>query len=238
MLFSESKEYYQRYIVERTLTRIRDSQDYRSILFIPSVLIQQLLIPALLVIIVKFVFGKKYQVSHDYKKSILFLVLGLAGSLPIMLTPIQKSFYISPSMPFFAIGISIALLPCFIQFSNRTLIQLQLIKGLKIITILICLTVVLLTFLKFNKISSDAEILQDVAKIGKTIEPGTVISSSTNIYYNWIFHSYLIRNEEIYPDYKNKHDYLLIDKRIDPTPDKEFQKVDLELLNYELYLKK
>lgn len=89
----------------RMLKRISDDPTENSHFYILTGLFTEQLPPLILTALALLIYKTK-KASNQINKGyfILFLLLGFAGSLPLMLTLVQRNFYFIPALPMFAIA--------------------------------------------------------------------------------------------------------------------------------------
>ncbi len=160
-------------------------------------------------------------------KAITFLMIGLLGVLPLMLTLVQKGFYMVPALPFIAIGFAILISPQ-VNMLLFKLSQSKLAGVLKIIFILMAITSIMLPVLNFGESSRDKEKLEDIRLLGTAIPEKSVINCSREFLGDWSLQTYLSRYYFISLDINSPHDFYLYSKG-------EFNSNKKELLeNYEV----
>lgn len=237
VLFKDSIPFYERYFLERTLTRIGGEINNEGSVFIIIALLQQLIFPIIILLLSK-IFFRKLKSSESpilTKHAIFFILLGLSGILPIMLTPVQKQFYMTPALPYLALGFSILILsPCRLLI-GKLIFKLNWLRLFQVFTILLIAANLILLVQDFGKISRDAKYISDAEFINNQVQGISIIGSTHTVYYNWVMHSYLIRNHSIYPDFKNLHEFYLTDKRYDTIRVDSFKVVPSTMHFFELY---
>lgn len=236
LVIPESQQFFRRYFLERTLGRIGTESNNEGPLFIVIALAQQLLFPILLILLLRFIAlkNKPFTQSSTNKNSMFLILLGLAGTLPMMLTPVQKQFYLTPALPFFAIGFALLIVPKISIFIVYKLNQRGISMVLRSASILLIITTLILCIINFGKVCRDEVYIADAKKISEQVEYGSTIGSTPTVYFNWTMHSYLIRNHGIYLDHKNEHEYFLLDKRYDSLPSEKYNQVNSNLYFFEL----
>lgn len=166
----------------------------------------------------------------------LFLV-GLAGSVPIMLTMVQKPFYFSPSLPFFGMAFAMLIAPGLMGAFDKINITS---KGYKIFMgfSLVCfLGVFVATYFQIGKISRDKDIVEDMYVIAEVIDDNTTIGVSDNMWNVWAMHCYMIRYWNISWDNmgEQNHEYYLTDRTSVIPEDSLYQNLNLATKKYDLY---
>lgn len=202
------------------------------------------MIPVLLVLCIVFVTGyfKKANmaVKENRKTVLFFFLIGLSGSTPLALTMVQKGWYLVPSFPYFAIAAAMLISP----YISKSLIAIDTsskkFKIFFIATIILFLGVLVVSATQFGKISREKETLGDVYKIGKVVPRFSTITVPANLYdeYDFILQGFLVRHFNISIDPTTEYKYFLNMKGNIVTIPSKYQKVDISLEKYELYVRK
>ncbi|MEZ4720971.1 MAG: hypothetical protein R2813_03735 [Flavobacteriales bacterium] len=188
-------------------------------------------IPALIIALILFIVYRKNAViqSIDAKWGRLFIVIGLAGTLPLMLTPIQKGFYMVPALAFFAIGIAMIIKPYAAKLEHR-IARKRIVQSMTIVALLISIG---LSGFSVGKTKRHESMLHDVYAIGKIVPPGTVIQVPRKIWDGWSLQTYFIRYFNISLDPYNQWEYYLCESN--RTAPIGFDKVESDSQELTLY---
>ncbi len=196
-------------------------------------------IPVFIIGINYFLNKKKNAPTSSYKKvSVFFLLLGLSGSLPIMISLKQAGYYLIPSIPFFSIAIAIWATPAllFIEQKVKTNKKIRTIYSFCILFLL-----TLSIFLALKNIGTidkrDFETITDVKEISKEVPDYSVISLKSDCFEHSLhgfFQRYSYISLDTLPTYRK---YLLIKKSIDTLATKNYKKLNINTLKFNLYIK-
>lgn len=239
-LIPESRESLSTYLFKRVLHRISDvpTVDTRFYILwrIFTELIPQLGLLLILFSVAKF---KKMQVfSSDLnRKSIFFILIGLAGSAPLMLTLVQKGFYFVPALPFFAIGLSILIAPIISNLIAPINVHSQKYKLFFIFSSSLIVFVAVLTFMQKDKFSRQPELMHDMYLIGERVERRNTVSIPIELWNNFDLQCNLIRYFNISVEAGDKKEYYIMDRTIGIAVPASYVKTDLKTLQYDLYKK-
>ncbi len=202
------------------------------------------LLPPIILCIPVFLFIKwklriSIPVSIEQKRiSFFFLLIGLCASLPLMISYEQRFFYLTTSMPYFVLALSVLIEKYFRQLSNYFQSNIQQIKKISFILLIGLFSGIIATLFFAGKITRDKEMLSDVFIIGNKINSESVIDISTNGWNNWSAHMYFRRyfNIEFVAGTSGHHFYLHPKKEGEfNTP--YYQKVNWETEYYDVYEK-
>jgi hypothetical protein len=175
--------------------------------------------------------------TRQGKYGLVFFLVGLSASLPIMISPRQALPYLLPSLPFFSLAFGSAIAFYFTHW--RTLIVEQ-INGYfpKLEKVLIILTIgsAILCFQKFETTNKrDAIVINDSEKIGSVVGPRQIISST---HYDMYIAGYLMRFDQVSLDTIDLNREFLIAPKAENLTLKNFDLVPLATLKYNLYKRK
>lgn len=243
LLNTNAKESLSIYFFERLLKRVNDvpTTDYH--LDTLWRLCQEILLDIGLIILIKRATRKFELASKPILKEVYILFfIGLAGVLPLMLTLVQKGFYMVPALPF--IGMSLALL---ISNDVSFLVHDKLApsKGLnfiKTLSITLIAVAVILPLTKIGKTSRDKITVHDVHVLGKQIPNRSIINCSEDMMQDWPLQTYLSRYYFISLDLDETRPYLVCSKSVfDKDPSKftgQYEKIKSDMELYYLLKKK
>jgi 4-amino-4-deoxy-L-arabinose transferase-like glycosyltransferase len=159
----------------------------------------------------------------------LFLLLGLAASLPLTLTLVQRNFYFVPALPMFAIGWSLLIADGVNRVTDYLNESPKLKTLLTALAFFALLTGVTTTILLAGKIKRDKDMLHDVYAIQKVIPENSFVSVPSNIMWlNWSLRCYMMRYNSISFSDKDTCNYFLSYPG-DKLPD-NFEKIDSPVL--------
>lgn len=177
-------------------------------------------IPTLLIIVIVFSIGKfkkyKSEIVGNKKTIYLFGLAGLMASAPLVLTLVQKGFYFIPSLPFFAIAVSVLILPVVNSWVQKMSLEKRVFGNLKIGGMSLLLIVFTVVIMNIGNIRRNKDLILDVHEIGKVVPEKSALSITPEIYANWDLQCYLIRYYNISLDTENQNDYFLSLKSYTP----------------------
>ncbi|MBR5911389.1 MAG: glycosyltransferase family 39 protein [Bacteroidales bacterium] len=164
-------------------------------------MLQQLLIP--LIIALALVICKKqskasrkvFEFPPDKAWFFIFLITGLLGVLPIMVSVKQRDFYMLAALPFFALACGHVTLS-----TAQILLPKITPKARGWMTFGACGIVVLglvLNILHFGKYGRDEALIEDVKKRIAEADGSTVIEIAPEEFTNWAAHAYFMRYGKI-----------------------------------------
>jgi len=242
--FDDAKESLSNYLIKRVLHRIGENPTVDSHFYILGRIAVELLPPIGIVTILFFLFRKKFVLQKErILLATFFILVGLAGVSPLILTKVQKGFYFIPSLPFFAIGFALLISEPVSAWSAKILnpiaIGSKAKKGITIFSVLLFSGVIIFSCFNIGKKSRDANMLNDVSEFGKIIPQFSAVSISDHRWNDWPLQCYLIRYHNISIDPTNpSNEFRIIDKNAPDSTVVNYEKVELPTLQFDLYKKK
>jgi len=179
-------------------------------------------------------FRKHEKGKRNVRYATFFLLLGLAGSLPLTLTLVQRGFYTMPSIAFFALGFSLLLskpvTALAVEFMNEARLRSFSLTG-----IILLIAVIAFSVARAGKPGRDKETLHDVYEMGKIVKAKTIIGAPEEMYNHYTFEAYLMRHFEISMVIGNSFDYFILPKNSRAQAPHGFSPIGLESVKYDLY---
>lgn len=161
------------------------------------------LITHLLVVIglIAVVFGvvklRKKRIAKFDKRSVLFFsAIGISGSVPLMLTLVQRGFYMTPAMPFFAMAVALILAPTLARSIDRINTKAIGYKLFSVISIALIVGGIGLTASKVGTFQRDREKLELVRLLDQKTASWTRIALDDGLR-DWALECYLMRYADL-----------------------------------------
>jgi len=171
------------------------------------------------------------------KRSLIFLLIALCASMPLMISLKQRRFYLIPSIPFYILSVSFYIAP-FLK-EKLDVLSISTLKWIKRVSFTALSIGLILSVSQFGKFSRDGDKLTDIYSIARTIPEGTVISTTKELWGDWSLEAYMSRIGNLSLDCDNKHEYLLIENNtVEPGVPGEYEKMNLKLTKYVLLKRK
>jgi hypothetical protein len=236
----QSKESLTFYVTNRLMSRIQNDPTVSSRLNILLRLVSEL-IPQISFVCLVFVIAKikrlNQQLLSNTKYSMFFLLAGLSASAPLVLTMVQRGFYLVPSFPYFGIGLSIIAAPFIDEFKKNLFGNPIRQKSCFYFGIMAALFTITFTIMQLGKSSRDKEMLHDVYSIGKVVPVNSAITVTQDIASTYVLECYFIRyyNIGLFTDVQK--DYYMIRKNT-VFSDNTYEKLNIETKLYDLYKRK
>ncbi|MCF6243255.1 MAG: hypothetical protein L3J74_18200, partial [Bacteroidales bacterium] len=189
---------------------------------------------AILIVKTKNKYSQIIKIKEKCCGAAFFLLLGLSGILPMMVSLKQSAFYIVPAYPYIALAFAFYSLPYVVQNFNNIKTGTKAYKIFNFVSILMIFVAVSFTFYFSGKILRDNDILSDSYKIIKQVPPDTMISIDTTLKEEWSLIGYLYRFAYISLDTLNKHKYYITLESLNDTVN--YKELKLGLKRYKLYV--
>ncbi|TSA51751.1 MAG: hypothetical protein D4R43_00310 [Sphingobacteriales bacterium] len=216
--------------------------EYRLYIFIE--LLIQLLPPAILCFAVIFFIKRKLRINIPFtaeqkRISIFFLLIGLSASLPLIVSFEQRFFYLTTSMPYFVLALSVLIEKYFYELSIHFQNKIQFLKKITFILLMGIALGFATVFLFAGKITRDKEMLNDILKIGNRTKGESLIDISSEGWNNWTAHMYFRRYFNIeFVAGTNGHSFYLHPKKEGEFNSPYYNKVNWGTEYYDVFEKK
>jgi 4-amino-4-deoxy-L-arabinose transferase-like glycosyltransferase len=244
ILLPDSRESLSIYFFDRLIRRV-DSMPTVGFRFETLWRLFQELIPVMLFCVALWIVSKKAKIdskiAENKQNALIFFLVGFSGTLPLMLTLVQKGWYMLPALPFFAIGFAILVGPIVANLIDRISVSNRYYKAFLVFSIVLFVFSFVLTGIQKGKINRDQDMVSDVYKIGEVVPRFSTLTVPDEMYnqYDFVLQGYLVRYFNISISPYESYDYFLKLKTLDvPVPDQYTEKVDLDLVEYELFRRK
>lgn len=245
ILFPNAELSLHKYIDIQVINSIKNVTTIDSRFFIIKRLFSEL-IPAISLFVLFIIWGwrKKFSlnlIKVNSKTALVFVLLGLTGVLPIMISMKQSGFYILATFPFFATGMSIIINPLIDFLYNNINYQSKGFLFFKWISIGIFFIGIILSIYFSNHIGRDGNKIKDTYKILSVLPEGSIINIYPNMWQDWSLHGYFGRykNVSLDPNIDNKREYLLIQKNdYSATINQDYKIIELQTTDYKLFKRK
>ena len=200
----------------RSLKGEREAYDSGGQFLLLERLLQELIpmfLAAFLAIIVSYLQSKK--VFFQAKKEILlFILIGLSASLPMLISPKQHSYYLVPCFVYFSLAVSLFIVPYFTEiekcFSNK---KSKYIRQVFIaFSFILLITSILYTVKNKNTYSRDELILQDIHILEKKFPVFTSFGLSADYCSEYFIGAYLQRYGNFDADCDNQKAALFLSR--------------------------
>jgi 4-amino-4-deoxy-L-arabinose transferase-like glycosyltransferase len=245
VFFPEAKLSIDKYIDVQVINSIKNIATVDSRFYIVERLLLEL-IPAIALLLIFMIWGWRKNFSMrsikgTHKTALVFILLGLTGVLPIMISMKQRGFYILATFPFFAIGMSVLIRPLLDYLSSTINYQSRGFLFFKWLAVGCFSIGIILSVYFSNHIGRDFNKLSDIKKIIPALSEGDVINVYPNMWDDWSLHGYFGRYINVSLDSNNpgEREYLLIQKNdYAESINQNYQLIELQTADYFLFRKK
>lgn len=202
------------------------------------------LIPAMVILVILVLISKakpkKFIGNQAGKQNpYFFLLLGLSGVIPVMLSMKQSGFYILATFPCFAIFFAMLISKPINKWYSNISTGAKSYRLFKIASIFLLLLSVGLSISQAGKIGRDKEKIQAAYAVKKSIPKKSIISIDPELKENWSLHGYFYRYSYISldADSSQQHKYLLTPQKSSISK-RDYQKTSLPTEHFELWVKR
>jgi hypothetical protein len=197
-------------------------------------LLLELLAPLILLLVFWVVRRKTTEPFTTRGKALFFILIGLSASLPLMITLKQRSFYLVPCIPFFALGISMLMMPFIGPLLDA--LSARVLSRIRIASLVFLTGTLIYSGSCIGSYSRDEEKLKDIYRISEVVPEGTILGCTEAVWNDWGVTAYFCRIGYLSLDSQHEHEYFLLNGT-DPMEAKleqGYEKVDLGIAGYVL----
>lgn len=164
-----------------------------------------------------------------------FALLGLAGSLPLVLSPVQSGFYLVPSFAPFALALALVARPSAEAILAWLAARPAWRAGLGAASALLVAGTLAHAATQAGAVRGPGSLIQDVRAIVGVVPPRTTVGACPALYPAWSLHGYFALYGRVALDANSSaHEYFVAtDAACAPPPG--FARVDLPTVEYHLY---
>ncbi len=167
------------------------------------------------------------------KWALLFVVIGLSASVPLMVSPKISSFYLIPTLPYFTMAFAFILSPMILEFTKKVTaskLGFGITGFLGITAVIIGVT---LTIVNTNTVGRNHDIFNDMDQLELVLEPHTTVSIHTKYHADWTTIAYLQRYLNVSVDRGAiLREYYLIP--VNSAVPQDYEKIDLATEKFDL----
>jgi hypothetical protein len=216
LLFDESRKSLSLYFFQRLVQRVNEVPVVDNRFFIIVQFFKEQLVQVILVVLVLLFKKSRHMALPNSRQALFLFSVAFAGSLPLALTLVQRTFYYVPSLPFFALGSALLLAPLVSEWIDKMNSFWK--KALLTISLLALSGALGATIYSYGKTSRDQEVLYDVYEMGKIIPRGSTVSVPHELWNRWELQCYLMRYFSISVEDSQEREYFLTDKDVGKVP--------------------
>lgn len=239
LLYPDAERSLSIYVFERLLGRVGHAPTVDHRLFTLYKIFEEM-IPALALTVLLAIVLKRKKIAlgfdRENKKMVLFMFLvGLSASVPLMLTMVQKGWYITPALPYFAIALALIVAPGLAELIGQWNSNGRWYRSARASSFAFVVVALLVSTVFIGKTGRESDLLHDIHLIGTLVPENETINIDRSMWDDWYLQCYLIRyyNISVDPNVKERK-YGLYEKTLAPDP--RFTKIDLRTQRLDLYL--
>jgi hypothetical protein len=232
------------YLHDRVINSIVSVSTEDDRFYLIKQLLLELLSPLFLVVITAMLLKLKSfritQTAIQRRNMLLFFLIGISASFPLVVTLEQRRFYLATSLPCYALAFALIIAPALQRWIVTISMKTKGFALFRRFSFLLLLLACAYSFSFFGKTSRDQDKLHDIYLLGKTISPETTIKVYPETWDDWGLHNYFVRhyNISLAKDDNDSYTYFLVDKLLNRQPPATYVKLDAPTLRYDLYKKK
>jgi hypothetical protein len=237
----QSQESLSFYLTKRLMGRVNENHTVGNRFYILKRLFDELIpqiVLTLIVILVTKLKKNNIQLFSNLSISVFFFSIGLAATFPMILTLVQRGFYLTPSFPYFAMGFSILFAPYALNFRDAIIAKTREYEIFKILSIVLFFFAIGFSLMQKGKTVRDKDMLHDVHLIGNSIPDKSAITINQDLATEDVLGCYFIRYYNISLYNNVPKNYLMIRKTAGTPNPADFEKLNIQTKLYNVYKQK
>lgn len=207
--------FLQSYFEVQVMRSIQGARETGSRFTILESMVNETILPLILCLILVLVYRKKINQRITMSKpAILFLLVGLSASLPILVSPKQSRFYFFPALPYFILSISLVFGNQLQALHESVARSLKAPKIIRMISVLMILVSIFLLIQQKNRPRREQEFHMDFSLHKLEIPPRQLVSVyPPELESNWPIVAYMQRQFKASLTGKLGNTYLMTEAR-------------------------
>ncbi len=167
----------------------------------------------------------------------VFLMMGLSGVVPIMVSLKQSGFYILPAFPVMGIALALYIVPEVKKLTEKIDVSKRGFKIFGYASILVLLMSLVINLSQINKVGRDKVLLGDVHSIANVVPGESTVAVGPKLSIDWLLAAYFWRyyNIDLNTKAPENSKYFLVTKDFNNTLPPGFKKDTVTLKMFNLY---
>jgi hypothetical protein len=236
LLFPGPRDFFDHYVNDRLLGRIGHQPVVEHHWAVFDHLFNAMLLPLALSLLVILPARRQRQPGNSSLDTVALriVLIGLCGILPLGLTLVQKSFYMSAALPFLSIACALWAAPSLnVLFAGK---EGQWLAAVRWFGILLIVASFIAAFMVYGKPSRNDELLHDVHLIQEKVPRGTLMAIDPALWNDWDLQTSLMRYGAVSVQEKDiTGEWFLCAADVTPPAGSGFQREELPLQRYSLW---
>ena len=239
VIFPESQDFLVNYFNKQVIGSIANIATVDSRFYIlKRCLLEELIAPIIITAMVFYFNREKIDLlksSKEVKLGLIFLLVGLNGVLPIMISMKQRGFYIMATFPIFALGFSLIIYPLVGQISFDK-IENKLLQTFSILSFIVMISLAIKSTFEIRR---NKDLVNDTRLIGEVVGRSKIIGIHKSLSNQYSLMGYFMRYDFISLDFHstNYEYYISSDDCSDQEIKKSLTEIPLKTLKFKLYKK-
>ena len=239
ILIPDSAVMFSHWLDRQVVQSINGERGSVNRFFILKRFVQEIL-PALGVIVVLLLVNGKKGLLAIRKKSqyqqhaLLFLLIGLSATLPLMISPKQHDYYLIPALPFFVLALTAFSYPLVAHLSEKLRGKRKIIAIVNSVLIVAIAVVMVFSVATKDQLFRDKQTILDVKKIHEYTGSNVHVLVKKELIHDYILGAYLQRYYTITPQYTpDTPDWYITNEKTYQS--ESWSKIDDNFIRYYLY---
>jgi 4-amino-4-deoxy-L-arabinose transferase-like glycosyltransferase len=173
----------------------------------------------------------------SFDTALVCLLLGVAGSFPLVFSPRQSAFYLVPSFPMYATGLALLVAPIVRALADRIVARRAGHRAFAGVSAALLVAVLGYSASLYGTVRRNQPLIHDVKTIGSAVPPGSTVAVCDDLWRSWSLHGYFSRYHRINLDNSDTPRPFAVARGDDcPSLDMErYQRVAVATREFHLY---
>lgn len=166
-------------------------------------------LPMLVVAVLALLIARRWSPTsgRDRRVAAAFTLVGLAGTLPMLMSPKQSGFYVMPAVPFLAIGVAAIMRSTVVEMVRR-IAAVRAAWSIAAVALLLAISTV--AAIGLGAFDRDAERIAEMDRLASSVPRGDTIGLCPAANGDWVLHAWFQRRFEVSLDASaTRHEWFL-----------------------------
>jgi 4-amino-4-deoxy-L-arabinose transferase-like glycosyltransferase len=204
-------QYFDQQLIPALSNEREISAGYRLKIVVDMIL--ELGIPLIIIAFMTFRQFRKHESLKPFadRGFLLFLIIALCASVPLIISLKQRRFYLIPSIPFYALSFGFIL----IQFCQRVELKIpaRIHRVIRMSSFVVLAAILMVSAIRFGRPGRDSQKLEAAYTLAEQFPAGAVFTAEREVWSDWELTAYLSRVGRLSLDCDKQHAYFLADRR-------------------------
>jgi 4-amino-4-deoxy-L-arabinose transferase-like glycosyltransferase len=178
---------------------------------------------------------KKISLSHEKSKVFFWLIYGLSGIAPMMISMKQREFYLLPALPFVILSICILAQPVLLHMDDW-IVKFSP-KKIGLFSLIVLIASCCISYSQKGKMHRNIALQKDIEQMSSHIEPNQKVGIAPCLREDWSLYGYCYRHYYWSLETLSDHTFFISKKVRCSFPEAKFRAIEIPTQDFVLYTK-